>query len=168
MMKAHSSSLLVRVFKDGAVLEDFSLEEKGFGSREGNKLILFPEEVLYLLEKGKIVVDTNRDLRKYFSRGRPGFLRSYAVYKDLRDRGFTVKSGAKYGADFRVYDKGVSIKERVHSKYLVWVMDQDERLPLKTLVGINRIAHSVKKRLLLAIVDKDFDITYIQNTRVVL
>lgn len=29
----------------------------------------------------------------------------YLVYKDLRTRGYIVKTGLKYGADFRLYER---------------------------------------------------------------
>ncbi len=166
MTSQRSSSPRAKLFREGAVLDDVGLFERGFGTISEGKLVLFPEEVVFLAERGKISPDRDVDLKKYFSR--KGFLQRYTVYRDLRERGYVVRSGAKYGADFRVYEKGVKPSRsgsREHSKYLVWVLDQDARLPLTTLIGINRIAHSVKKRLLLALVDKDFDVVYVQTLR---
>jgi len=82
-----------------------------------------------------------------------------------------VKAGAKYGTDFRLYEKGVKPKrgekkEEEHSKYLIFVVRDDEKMDVKVLVALNRIAHSVRKRLLLAVVDKDLGITYIQTNRI--
>jgi len=38
------------------------------------------------------------------------------VYKDLRDKGFIIKPGLKYGADFSVYEKGSRPGDE-HSKW---------------------------------------------------
>lgn len=80
------------------------------------------------------------------------------------------EAGTKYGADFRVYDKGVKPKsgqreEWEHAKFIVWVVEGDKSLEASTLVGMNRVAHSVKKLLWLAVIDKDLDITYVQMSR---
>ena len=142
----------------------------------GDRLWLFPEEALFLAEKGDIKLTKEKEMtsaqaRDFFAGHHPGFLSRYVAYKDLRTRGFVVKSGAKYGADFRVYEKGVKPSRdstREHSKYLLWILGQSEKLEMKTLVGINRVAHSVKKRLIFAVVDKEMDVTYIQAARLTL
>jgi len=171
-MKKLKSSLLAEVVPKGAFTEISFISDKGFGEIIENKLWLFSEEAMFLTEKGFLDLGmTEKKARKYFSKHNKNFLHRYFVYRDLRIKGYVVKSGAKYGADFRVYEKGVkpSHKEkREHSKYLVWVKGQDEKFEIKTLLGINRVSHSVKKRLIISIVDKELDVTYIQNARVLL
>ena len=172
MMKKPKNSLSAEVVPEGAFTEISFIKDKGFGEIVNDKLWLFSEEAMFLAEKGDLDLGMDETkARKFFSKHNKKFLYRYSTYYDLRNRGLVVKSGAKYGADFRVYEKGVKPshnQNREHSKYLIWVMGQDEKLELKTLLGINRVAHSVKKRLLLAVVDRELDVTYIQNTRLLL
>ena len=47
------------------------------------------------------------------------FWTRFCVFKDLRNRGYIVKTALKFGADFRVYDRGVKPGED-HAKWLVY------------------------------------------------
>ena len=176
MTKKPRDSLQAELVPEGAFTEPGFLVEKGFGEVRDGKLWLFPEEALFLAERADITLVKDSALpaskaRDFFADNHPGFLFRYAAYKDLRTRGYVVKSGAKYGADFRVYEKGVKPSRdqtREHSKFLVWILPQSQEIEMKTLVGINRVAHSVKKRLVLAVVDKEMDVTYIQASRLLM
>ncbi|MBR9681836.1 MAG: tRNA-intron lyase [Candidatus Altiarchaeota archaeon] len=154
------------------------LKERGFGEKLGEGWRLFPEEALFLVEDGYLEVVHRKkallpeQLRKKFERKNRGFLARYLVYKDLRNKGYLLKAGLKYGVDFRVYEKGV--KPRVgsrnpeeHAKFLLWILDETSPLSPTNLIGMNRVAHSVKKYLWVAIVDRDLGITYTQMSRVV-
>lgn len=87
------------------------------------------------------------------------FWTRYAVYGDLRSRGYIVGTALKFGADFRVYDRGVKPGED-HAKWIVFPMHESETLTWKEFSAKNRIAHSTKKNVLLAIVDDEGDVTY--------
>ncbi len=152
--KSKSSSC--RVLEDFVVCRSFPQElvEKGFGEVRENEVFLFPEEALYLAEKGLLDLDFEELLDRFRSRAK-----SYAVYKLLRDRGYVIKSGAKYGVHFRVYERS---KEREHSRFLVFVLDARKEISAHELLGLNRVAHSVRKRLWLAIVDDELDVVFIQ------
>lgn len=162
-------------------VKDFQrLNSKDFGYKKNDFYFLDFYEVLYLLERDKILVynlnefkknknkskeieNSNLDFNcvlKKFSRKKV-FL-NYLVYKDLKKRGYVVKTGLKYGTEFRVYDKGIKIGED-HSLWLVCVFEQKEKFEILDLVKVNRIAHSTKKKILFAIVDEEKSITYIQN-----
>ncbi|MBR9689498.1 MAG: tRNA-intron lyase [Candidatus Altiarchaeota archaeon] len=171
------NSQFAEVVPEGAFTDASFVLEKGFGEEiDTGKIWLFPEEALFLAEKGKLKLKRTKEItsdqaRRFFSKHVGDFLQKYAVYSDLRTIGYVVKSGAKYGADFRIYEKGVKpsrLNKRSHSKYLVWVLSHDDFLEMKNLVGINRVAHSVKKRLVFAIVDKEMDVVYLQNTRLLM
>ncbi len=73
------------------------------------------------------------------------------VYEDLREKGFVVRSGIKFGADFSVYTVGPGIE---HAPYLVIGLDIGQEIPASELMGFGRLSHSVKKRLILALVDE--------------
>ncbi|TMI37988.1 tRNA-intron lyase, partial [Candidatus Bathyarchaeota archaeon] len=74
-------------------------------------------EGLYLLEHKRIgVVDgrTKKPLGKGVLLGAAretyrGFSAAYQVYKDLREKGYVVTPGIKFGADFAVYEHGPGI-----------------------------------------------------------
>ncbi|MEM4672801.1 MAG: tRNA-intron lyase, partial [Sulfolobales archaeon] len=77
--------------------------------------------------------------------------------RDLRDRGFIVRSGMKYGVDFTVYEKGPGME---HAPYLVQVMKYDEQINPIYIVRVGRLSHSVRKTLIIAVV-YDSTIKYI-------
>ncbi len=138
-----------------------------FGSLlEDGKVQLSLLEALYLLEKGRIevvdyrgkVVDEKSFLRKV-RRLDPKFWIKYCVFKDLRNRGFIVKTALKFGADFRVYDRGIKPGEG-HAKWIVYPVHESEHLTWHDFAAKNRVAHSTKKKLLIGIVDDEGDVTY--------
>lgn len=128
-------------------------------------LILSPIETLYLLDKGDIVIvgdgkNLSRDeiLSIVNSRFR-SFDELYRVYCDLRSRGYVVRPGMKFGADFAVYKHGPGID---HAPFLVEVLPINEYLDPIHIVRAGRLSHSVKKRFVLAITNSNTnEITYI-------
>ena len=70
-----------------------------------------------------------------------------------------MKTALKFGADFRVYDKGEKISEK-HSKWIVFVNYESDKITWHEFSAKNRVAHSTKKNLLLAIVDDESDVIY--------
>ena len=65
------------------------------------------------------------------------------IYKDLIERGFIVKSGFKYGSNFRVYKNSMD----EHSEYLVSYMEKDLWYVIARAV---RLASNVRKKLIIA------------------
>ena len=82
-----------------------------------------------------------------------------SVFKDLRQRGYIVKTALKFGADFRVYPKGVKLGKK-HAKWIVFVDYETSKMTWHEFSAKNRVAHSTKKNLLIAIVDEEGDMTY--------
>ena len=78
-------------------------------------------ESLFLIETKKMdVISTNKNLStedfiKKAKRIDKNFFVKYLVFKDLRSRGYIVKTALKFGAEFRVYGKGT--KPDIKSKY---------------------------------------------------
>ncbi|MFH1917314.1 MAG: tRNA-intron lyase [Nanoarchaeota archaeon] len=123
-------------------------------------------EGLYLKEKGKIIIldsrgkDISADLfLKKAKRQEANFWTKYCVFKDFRNRGYIIKTALKFGADFRVYDRGVKPGED-HAKWVVFPVREGETLTWYDFAAKNRVAHSTKKRLLIGIVDEEGDVTY--------
>jgi tRNA-intron endonuclease len=75
------------------------------------------------------------------------FSRKYHVYEDLRKRGFVVRPGLKFGADFAVYRKGPGID---HSLFTVEVIAKSDEVSAIEVVRAGRLATSVRKRFVLA------------------
>lgn len=135
---------------------------------ENGKVELSLLEAYYLMEKGKLLVknDAGKELtpEAYLKRTKkiePNFWIRYCVFKDMRNRGYIIKTALKFGADFRVYDRGVKPGED-HAKWIVFPVHEGSTLTWHEFSAKNRVAHSTKKRLLLAIVDDENDVTYYQ------
>jgi tRNA-intron endonuclease len=120
-------------------------------------------EALYLMEKGKLEVKLDSgdlsidNLFKIIRK--QGSFTNYIVYRDLRNRGYIVKTGFKYGSEFRLYERGKSPGDG-HSNYLVKVANENSEFLMSDLSSYVRVAHGVNKKLLFAVVDDENDITY--------
>lgn len=138
-----------------------------FGSMaESGKVELSLLEALYLTEKGRLKVKSEYgkeiSFESYVKKARkvePNFWIRYIVFKDMRNRGYIIKTALKFGADFRVYDRGVKPGED-HAKWIVFPVHEASVYTWHEFSAKNRVAHSTKKRLLLAIVDDENDVTY--------
>lgn len=138
-----------------------------FGTLTDNgKVELSLLEALYLIEKGRLIVKSEQgrviSFESYVKKSRsvePNFWIRYIVFKDMRNRGYIIKTALKFGADFRVYDRGVKPGED-HAKWIVFPVHETSVYTWHEFSAKNRVAHSTKKRLLLAIVDDENDVTY--------
>lgn len=121
-------------------------------------------EALYLLEKGKIEIFNSDDIPLSLE-DMTNIIRQkhvyshYLVYKDLRTRGYIIKTGFKYGSDFRIYERGHSPGDG-HSSFLVKILSEEQEIKVRDFSSYVRVAHGVRKTLLLAVVDDEYDITY--------
>lgn len=123
-------------------------------------------EALYLLEKDRLIIKTKNGRKltdeRFISKARKieqNFLMRYRVFADLRGRGYIVKTALKFGADFRVYDRGIKPGED-HAKWVVYPVHEGSTLTWQEFSAKNRVAHSTKKRLMVGIVDDEGDVTY--------
>lgn len=132
----------------------------------GGKVQLSFIETAYLLEKGTIELysGSNRkiDFDKFVkkaSKSEQNFWTRYCVFKNIRNRGYIIKTALKFGADFRVYDRGVKPGED-HAKWVMYAVHEGESFSWYEFSAKNRVAHSTRKNLLIAIVDDEGDVTY--------
>jgi tRNA-intron endonuclease len=146
--------------------EAHSLHSKSnFGEPFGEKIQYSPTEAIYLIEKGKMEIYSNKKKLSYknlIDKLRKVDKRieiKYPVFKDLREKGYIVKTALKFGADFRVYDKGKQPKAS-HARWIVFADSESNKLSWNDFAAKNRVAHSTKKKLLLAIVDDENDVIY--------
>jgi len=87
---------------------------------------------------------------------------NYPIFKDLRERGYILKTALKFGADFRVYEKTKSGIHK-HAKWILFIDSESGKLNWKEFSAKNRIAHSTKKKLLIALIDSEERITYYET-----
>jgi len=136
-----------------------------FGEPTGEKIQYSLSEALFLVEKKQMQIFSKKkeikfeELMKIFSKQDKKIQTKYLVFKDLRERGYVVKTALKFGAEFRVYDKGSKPGSK-HAKWLVFTDKETTKLTWNEFSSKSRVAHSTKKNLLLAIVDEEGDITY--------
>lgn len=78
----------------------------------------------------------------------------YIVYKDLKKRGFVVRSGIKFGSDFAIYTLGPGVE---HAPFVVSVIDGTDQISVNELMSYGRVSHSTRKKLVLAIVNLHTD-----------
>lgn len=161
------------VYSKGEILAENSNETRQlhqlrvFGTKaQDGRLKLSSLEALYLLEKKKIkIVDgrgkklTKATVFAKAQRQEQDFAIKYAAFKDLRNRGYVVKTALKFGADFRVYDKGIKPGQD-HARWVVFPVAEHKRMTWQDFSAKNRVAHSTKKRLLIAVVDDEGAVSY--------
>ena len=135
-----------------------SLHSKGsIGTLVKTRLELSMVEAYYLMNKGKI--DMIPSFVKKASRFDKRFIIRYKVFENLRNNGYVVKTALKYGFDYRVYEKGSNMGDE-HAKWLVNCFSENEKYSWKDYSKMMRIAHSVKKKALIAVVDDEGDVTF--------
>jgi tRNA-intron endonuclease len=118
---------------------------------------LSPQEALYLVHRQKVEVPhhTFDSLLSFFSR-QPGFVRTFLVYRDLRERGYAVQPGPH---DFRVYRRG----ERSgtgESRYLVRVLSERDLVHFEEMGREATTSLHMRKAFVLAVVDDEDELTY--------
>jgi tRNA-intron endonuclease len=118
-------------------------------------LFLVTKEKIEVYDDGEVV--TAEDLTEII-RGLHSYPQ-YLVYKDLRIRGYIIKTGFKYGSDFRIYERGHAPGDG-HSNFLVKILSEEQSIKVTDFSSYVRVAHGVRKKLLLAVVDDEYDITY--------
>jgi tRNA-intron endonuclease len=142
----------VLIGKSGMVVvpRDSVLEQAGFGKRlDENRLILSPVELLYLMERGDLLLTKNgspvsADVYLTSACDTDSELAAKTkVYTELRRHEFTPRTGYKFGHHFRVYC-GTS----VHSDMLVHAIEKEAVMPMSVISRSVRMAHSVKKKML--------------------
>lgn len=152
----------------------YILHNKGFYGNplDEERLQLSLVESAYLQDKGLLII-RDRDGKiiepEAFSSNagiiEPEFQMKYQVYKNLRDSGLVVKTGFKFGTHFRAYKKIESFEKMPHSDYLIHVIPKDHIFSLQTLSRGVRLAHSVRKRMIFGVPEKE-EVEYIDIGRI--
>lgn len=153
--KIHSSST-----------EAFSLFEKSsFGEKKSGKIEYSLVEALYLIEQNKMQVFASskplnqETILKKLKKLDKKIELKLSVFSDMRKKGYVLKTALKFGADFRVYNKGTKPGQS-HAPWLLFITKENSPLSWQDFAAKNRIAHSTNKKLLLALVDEEFSVSY--------
>lgn len=146
--------------------EAFSLFEKSrFGEKKDGKIEYSLIESLYLVKNKKMQVHQNNRVLAFESllnKSKKHDKRielKLPVFTNLRARGYVLKTALKFGADFRVYKKGVKPGED-HSLWILFCVKESENHSWYDFAAKNRVAHSAKKNLLIGILDDEEDVTF--------
>lgn len=145
-------------------IEELSL--RGYGVSENEGLMLTFYEALFLLGKGIIEVKNEKTggkvnfqtlLQRFQSIDEDAWVR-YLIYRDLRSRGYVAREGFGLGIDFRVYERGEYGKET--AKYMIFGIQEGQPVSIEELARSLRYVQSLKKRLVLAVINRRGEVVY--------
>jgi tRNA-intron endonuclease len=171
MVEKKEAKVNATLSREKVISEDSSesrslYDQSRFGEPQEGKFYYSLVEGLYLLEKKKMIVldGKNKKIKvdDYIKKARkiePNFWIRYVVFRDMRSRGYIVKTALKFGADFRVYDRGIKPGED-HAKWILYPVHEGSTLTWHEFSAKNRVAHSTRKKLLVGVVDEENDVTF--------
>jgi len=167
MAKTNAYFIKQRIITDDSDSARDLYSQSRYGSIvEDGKVQLSLLEAFFLFEKKKIKIFDWRkneiDSEDFLRRAKkiePNFWVRYCVFRDFRSRGYIIKTALKFGADFRVYERGVKPGED-HAKWIVYPVHEASVSTWYEFSAKNRVAHSTKKRLMIGVVDDEGDVTY--------
>jgi len=131
---------------------------------------LVDREELEILSEGKVL--DRDDAYQLFAEKDDEFDQKYAVYDDLRDRGYIVKTGFKFGTHFRVYPRGVNPykegpkEDREHTQWIVHAVPENYNQSYQEMSRAVRLAQNIRAKMLWAVVDSEREVTYYRVGRV--
>jgi tRNA-intron endonuclease, archaea type len=120
-------------------------------------LILDLMEGYYLMKKRRLKIEneggevlTSTKMEKICIDSYTDFEEKYLVYRMLRDSGFVVAPGIKFGSDFAVYEHGPGLD---HAPYVVQVEKAGNTITAMDMVRSGRLATTVRKQFIIAVVN---------------
>ena len=142
-----------------------------FGKLVGTGLQLSLLETAFLMKRGLIKVrsaNTGRFMKldtfkKDAREAQSDFDLRLQIYSDLKDKGVLVKTGFKYGAHFRAY---TGDPENNHAKYLIHSIPEKYVSMWAEISRAVRLAHGVKKEILLGHQKGEDKVEYLRLRRV--
>jgi tRNA-intron endonuclease len=152
--------------------EASQIHNKGYYGvpQSGGSLKLSLMEATYLVDSGRLVVESKGkplgagDLLRLAHKSSEGFEIRYLVYRELRQRGYVVKMGQS-PLDFRVFPRGGS-PNKTSSKWWVAAISERSTFDLGDMLDNLDRASEIRKKLLLAVVDEESDVTYYEVRRI--
>ena len=117
-------------------------------------LILDLIESYYLKRKKELRIHKNgkeiplKTIKEICAKQYEEFELKFIVFNDLREKGYVVSPGIKFGCDFAVYEHGPGID---HAPFLVQILKKEELLTATNIVLAGRLATTVKKQFIIAV-----------------
>lgn len=87
------------------------------------------------------------------------------AYQCLRQRGWIVQSGLNYGADYIIYKQNPEEEHATHTVIVQGEGEADHKLLWREVVAYCRVAHSARKKLLIAFVNDVDNVRLLELTR---
>lgn len=143
------------------------LRNKGYGDKEDKDYFLATYEALYLLYLNKLVI-TNGSIENFGSLLKQALkydkeiVTKFLVYRDLRSRGYVVKEGFGFGADFRVYERGGYEKKR--ARFVVFCINEGINVKVGDLSKNVREIETMGKNAIAAVVERRGEVIYYKLT----
>ncbi len=172
-MKRVSPVRAVLLEKGSEVLGDDAprLFQQGWYGRliSSTLLSLDSYETLHLLERHKLEVFLDdassalspKTVARHFARHVPNFWRNYLVYKDLRNRGYVIRSGGMNEPFyFRQYPRG-AIPDQTPYNTLILPLQEGSGFPLTDLDQIIQLSVATRKQLVFVLVDSLGEVSYV-------
>lgn len=143
------------------------LRNKGYGDKENKDYFLETYEALYLLYLNKLVITNGRienfgSLLKQALKYDKEIVTKFLVYRDLRSRGYVVKEGFGFGADFRVYERGGYEKKR--ARFVVFCINEGINVKVGDLSKNVREIETMGKNAIAAVVERRGEVIYYKLT----
>jgi len=152
-------------------------DEHYYGKYNDGNLELSIVEAFHLKDRGLIDIVSEgeklseEDALDVFSSNDEEFYHKLQAYSDLRERGFIVKTGFKFGTHFRVYPRGVNPyqdgkkKQKQHTKWVVHAVPENDTLSFQEMSRAVRLANNIRATMLWAVVDSESGVTYYEVDR---
>ncbi len=142
------------------------LASRGYGTKHNNKLTLTHYEALYLHSKNMIQINQTKpkeplnfqQLLSHYKATDPNAWAKYLIYRDLRSRGYVTREGFGRNITFRMYERGQYGTNT--AKYLILGIQEGQPITLETLAQTLKTAHSHKKELVLAVLNRRGEVVH--------
>lgn len=139
---------------------------------EDGSLELSLSEAMHLVDRELLEIEREskvldrEEVYEVFAEKDSEFDFKYKTYSDLRERGYIVKSGFKFGAHFRVYPRGANPyqegekRQKDHTKWIVHAVPENEEMSFQEVSRAVRLAHNIRATMLWGVVDSEGGVTY--------
>lgn len=145
------------------------LEQSGYGSRDGQELVLADYEALYLMHAGKLELSekgrpvTFERLAELSQKKARDSWTKFVIYRDLRSRGYIVREGFGFGTDLRVYERGDYPSKA--AKYVVFALDEGIEKGMSDLQKSVREMAKMGKEAIIAVIERRGEVIYYKVSR---
>lgn len=146
------------------------LEESGYGTREGDDLVLRDYEALYLLYGKKLEIGDKagngvsfEKLSELAQKKAGDSWTKFVIYRDLRSRGYIVRDGFGFGTDLRVYERGDYPKKP--AKYVVFALDEGIEKGMADLQKSVKEMAKMGKEAIIAVIERRGEVIYYKVSR---